>query len=908
MKGRQSRGVVLITTMLTLVLVIMLVSSVVHSNIGNMRLSATFAIRETALMAAHSGVQYAMTRLQDDLLWMGAPENGRLLRVKSSLSRSDDTYFVEVSEKDGNVIGKVLSANGQPSFFRIKFNYEDDLSSDTSEDSGALGLDALKNSERPIPSTFVSVNNLFNTSPTTVYLAKLDGTLKVQRQQNKHGQEVLGVSEEDGRGSYSLAPATCALIVEGFAGNSLRDLDLSSFVSLQSESNSPLAMGPQSQADSSLARRVVEVYLTTNYNDDSLDAVAYAAGDMAAVCGELKTDAPGKSGSANIYARNDIDFYLNTLDMGSNSLRYGGSLMIDSLQEGGLVDAKYQDGSLSSVSDEDIRAVTWDEVRKAGKSDKGDNFLDAGYYVFKRIYKYNPDGHYDFNSGETKLFYYPTKELYDLHAERCVVGDNAPENLRLQGGFEVKYERPSFSKPSTWRKKLLAGGRISVDLEKATLTLNGDVNIKGAGDAVESDFVVAFAQGVSPKKVPRPMLAFRTDRRQDADPVLTFDSQEYKGTGNIIIQGGVMGGGLINARGDIQFQGPSVLEVEPGVGPTIYACGDVLVDGITNASAGATQDGSGGELNNSEPPPKDAYWDAVWNAFKIENQGIDVQNSYALYYDIYKEMATGITTFRHDGNTYSGDLKECIEQAYDPKEKDWDDIEDFVEDLGQTVVKNKEASDLPDVEGLVDIIASNVATNTDGWYSHLSNLSEPDPDPDEDSKKDSGLPSFNGQVESGGVDPSQMGVTDGDTDQTAYKEAYLAELMARWGGEVGYGDQDLSGVIYAQGSITINAGPNSNLNLTGTIIAYGGDPASGRPGSANLGQTISPTPTPTPDTSTDGTATTEPDKGVDYKERPQGSITITARRAELIMEPDYVRGLLEMAPKPKMEKLMYALY
>lgn len=206
MKGRQSRGVVLITTMLTLVLVIMLVSSVVHSNIGNMRLSATFAIRETALMAAHSGVQYAMTRLQDDLLWMGAPENGRLLRVKSSLSRSDDTYFVEVSEKDGNVIGKVLSANGQPSFFRIKFNYEDDLSSDTSEDSGALGLDALKNSERPIPSTFVSVNNLFNTSPTTVYLAKPDGTLKVQRQQNKHGQEVLGGSEEDGRGSYSLAP------------------------------------------------------------------------------------------------------------------------------------------------------------------------------------------------------------------------------------------------------------------------------------------------------------------------------------------------------------------------------------------------------------------------------------------------------------------------------------------------------------------------------------------------------------------------------------------------------------------------------------------------------------------------------------------------------------------------------
>lgn len=137
---------------------------------------------------------------------MGAPENGRLLRVKSSLSSSDDTYFVEVSEKDGNVIGKVLSANGQPSFFRIKFNYEDDLSSDTSEDSGALGLDALKNSEPPIPSTFVSVNNLFNTSPTTVYLAKPDGTLKVQRQQNKHGQEVLGGSEEDGRGSYSLAP------------------------------------------------------------------------------------------------------------------------------------------------------------------------------------------------------------------------------------------------------------------------------------------------------------------------------------------------------------------------------------------------------------------------------------------------------------------------------------------------------------------------------------------------------------------------------------------------------------------------------------------------------------------------------------------------------------------------------
>lgn len=260
MLKRPRRGMVLITTMLTLVIVIMLVSSVVHSNIGNLRLGAAFSVREMALMAAHSGVQYAVTRLQSDPFWVGDPDENELFKMEGEIPG------LTVSESKGNIYGRVETSSGHVSFFRIKFNYEDDLSS-SAEDGEALarGLDAIKNSDNPIPSPFVSVNNLYSNSATTVYLARPDGTLEVEKVKQKHGSESLAVPESLRKDSYELPASTCALIVEGFAGNSLRGFTIEDFVKLQNEKNSPLAGSAQIYQTSDLARRIVEVYLKANY-------------------------------------------------------------------------------------------------------------------------------------------------------------------------------------------------------------------------------------------------------------------------------------------------------------------------------------------------------------------------------------------------------------------------------------------------------------------------------------------------------------------------------------------------------------------------------------------------------------------------------------------------------------------
>ena len=113
MRKKYKKGIVLITTMLTVVLVIMLLSSVVYSNLGSMRLASNFYGREEALMAAQSGVQYAITCLQSDVTWRGD---------KSGNTLSDTHKGISVQERNGNVVGMLTTTNGHKSFFRIKFN------------------------------------------------------------------------------------------------------------------------------------------------------------------------------------------------------------------------------------------------------------------------------------------------------------------------------------------------------------------------------------------------------------------------------------------------------------------------------------------------------------------------------------------------------------------------------------------------------------------------------------------------------------------------------------------------------------------------------------------------------------------------------------------------------------------
>lgn len=189
-------GFALITTMLMIVLVVMLVGSVVSSSLGDWRLAHSMLQRETALMAANSGTQYAFTRLQQDIYWRANPSQPYHLQ--------GERY--EIWESQGNVVGKLVAPYGETSFFRFKFNYED----------GPGGADGLPDSQYPLPLELVSCNNLFNLVPQEVMGRPFNST-----------PAAAPLSE-----AYAIDPGLCSIIVEGLAGPAVQDLSLEEVASL----------------------------------------------------------------------------------------------------------------------------------------------------------------------------------------------------------------------------------------------------------------------------------------------------------------------------------------------------------------------------------------------------------------------------------------------------------------------------------------------------------------------------------------------------------------------------------------------------------------------------------------------------------------------------------------------------
>lgn len=107
------------------------------------------------------------------------------------------------------------------------------------------------------------------------------------------------------------------------------------------------------------------------------------------------------------------------------------------------------------------------------------------------------------------------------------------------------------------------------------------------------------------------------------------------------------------------------------------------------------------------------------------------------------------------------------------------------------------------------------------------------------------------------------------------KSQQLEELLGKYE-SLKYTDQDLAGVVYAWGNITVGAGRGSNLHLRGALVAYGGDPQH-RP-------------------QVDG-------------EMNKGSMRLRAQHIELMMDGDYLQQLLDpQSPDRRLQRTMYAVY
>ena len=894
MSRQNKKGIVLITTMLTIVLVVMLVSSIVYSNIGGLRLTGAFAQREMALMAAQSGVHYAITRLQEDPTWIGAPNLDEENKFNSPKS-------MDVIERDGNVLGRFQTPDGRPLFFRIKFNYED----------GEGGFDNLNNSSsNPIRSRFVSCNNLYRTTDTQIYAADADGVLKRESDKdNPWGVEVDRLDPQMQTSSYTVPKSTAVLIVEGFAGNSLQDMTTVEVANLKEGEDYPReGSAPQ------LARRVIEVYLKVDYTAEDVDAVAYAAGDMALVGNTIRTRVEDGAKSANLYVANDVDIRANQVELSTgSSVRYGGNHTILDVNNNTYAGREVDFNQLTSVNDSAIQAIPWKDVRKANKKAQT---LDSGYYVWKRVGddpKWKPE--------QNKLYYYPTEEAY----------------LNSRGSADDK---------DRFRSNVKG---LKISEKDASMTFSQDVRIK-TNDSGCQDFVVLYEQNGS-DWVPRPVVGFQTPKGAKSQPVLTYGDEAGTDVGNIQIQGAVMGGGLISATGDILFQGPSVLESEPGVGPSIYAMGDVEIEGITSQSSAAEQanptqsvddDDNGG---GSKVDPLLTGWvgqsgggevrltsgfifgfvqyldilyietytastgekatleqlkpvEAMYKRFMSEAQ--EKFSSWGRY-----DLAAGVSIKERDAartelcsvmdrDYWRNEIAKALKNVHLPMTSTGsaDEISSrgyiLIEDQGRLTNENENVFNSKIRISLDDLSLNlydhliDLATDCEGLYRVLEEGPNKTPDPEEDD----GMTHLDGDSTQLDKDKVNAMVPEDVVSENyvLHKENYLNSLLNTWG-SVGYADQDISGTIYAQGNIKIDIGRGSRLNLTGTMVAYGNDPSTGRPGGSG------------------STTVTE-----DGESLRAGSITMVAQQVDLAANPNYTRGLLDQIPSAHVKRVMYAVY
>lgn len=353
MLERKKKGIVLVTTMLTVVLVIMLLSSVVYSNLGSFRLTTNFYDKENALMAAQSGAQYAITRLQSDILWKANPSTVYTLK----------TGDFEVKEEDGNVWGILSSTNGKKSVFRIKFNCED----------GPGGFDNMDDSAHKIESPYISTNNLFSSVPSIAYSADKNGIIQ-GKTVTENGKEVFKPHSEAKQ--VTIPKGTCNLIVEGFSGPAVRDASLSKPIDTKS----------------SYAHQIVEIYASIDPSSLNVDSAISASGNINAKTGAFRLNSAEGTQTPNMRSLGHVAL-TGQVSAGSGTVFFNDGFTVNGATETNIKHEK-------SNSGENFAKITWADVPKATKSDTN---LPAGTYVWEK----NP------TTKAIELRHYPTIIFYD---------------------------------------------------------------------------------------------------------------------------------------------------------------------------------------------------------------------------------------------------------------------------------------------------------------------------------------------------------------------------------------------------------------------------------------------------------------------------------------------------------------
>lgn len=466
MSKKYKQGIVLITTMLTVVLVIMLLSSVVYSNFGNMRLTSNFYGREEAIMAAQSGVEYAITKLQNDITWQGNDENYRLaLSVK----------VVKVIENSGNVWGMLTTPNGRRSFFRIKFNYEDGP-------DGFDNMDDTPNSNFIIRSPYVSVNNLYSRGMRTVYMAPLNGILRTQKYKDEYQRDCVKVAGN--ARSYELSKSTCALIVEGFSGIGVRNFDLDKMGELQSNLDYSKGLGHN------IVHNIVEVYLTFDPKTACTSSVLGAGGKISAKASNITIKNAQGNTAPRLRALKDLSLTYKNISFDEGQAIISGSFYRNGaeVKAGNVSDSNYSVIKISDKDTDDIARIKWNDVTKAYSEGQKYTTIKGGFYIWRKNDRNNTYTltRYDKNPFDKKRKFQHKRNKSEevngygsaFQVDKTKATITISENIKVEDGksLTIVYD-DSCSKVT---RPVVAFVKNSPTDSDPILSADGDIIIKGA--------------------------------------------------------------------------------------------------------------------------------------------------------------------------------------------------------------------------------------------------------------------------------------------------------------------------------------------------------------------------------------------------------------------------------------------
>lgn len=324
-------------------------------------------------------------------------------------------------------------------------------------------------------------------------------------------------------------------------------------------------------------------------------------------------------------------------------------------------------------------------------------------------------------------------------------------------------------------------GTIIVDSDAMGILINNNVYVPDNGIVIRTSEELADV---------RPTIGFVPAADGNLSSVLTTN-------GDIQVQGGVMGSGSITTEGSITFQGPSILESDPDTGVSIYAQGDVNLQEITSTVNGAKSVVSYAKREvTADSSSTSASSDQV--SMQRENQLV---------------MARGGCGWRDHGSDHDDDEGSRSDGYWSDSgtsyfSGSWSDaVDDIIYWAIQTEQNNMTESGVPGTTTTTTTtIITTPVTPADISINSVDNA----------------------------VSYADARMIKDLSTYTARKKEQL-QKMIDLRSKITYADQDITGVIYTWGNFNVNIGDDSLLNLTGTVIAYGGDPSQDAPGANDKG-------------------------------------------------------------------------